>query len=62
MYKALKIVKSNIDWDYFKENISKKNLGCKYRVSSGLDWVLNKPKNVNSRRRYTAKFIFFSFL
>lgn len=42
---ALKIVKSNIDWDCnFKENISKKNLGCKYRVSSGLDWVFEQTE------------------
>lgn len=37
---SLNIVKSNIDWDCnLNENISKKNLGCKLRVSSGLDWV-----------------------
>ncbi|MEO0683510.1 MAG: glycosyltransferase family 2 protein [Cyanobacteria bacterium J06649_11] len=38
-------ITESVDWDCeVKRNYSKKNLGCRERVSSGLDWVFSQVK------------------
>jgi len=41
-----RVVMENIDWPCeIHTNFSERNLGCKWRMSSGIDWVFSKEEN-----------------